>query len=69
MNHKTYNTNTAGFTGVGFHIRKNKFVASITIYGKKIYLGDFDDIDDAIKARKDAEEKYFGEFKRKEVNL
>lgn len=30
---------------------------------KQICLGTYKDIKDAIKARKEAEEKYFGEFK------
>ena len=37
-----------------------KYTAQIQVYKHKIYLGLFDDIDDAIKARKDAEIKYWG---------
>ena len=35
--------------------------------GKLKYLGLFSDIEDAIKARKEAEEKYFGEYNLKKV--
>jgi hypothetical protein len=37
----------------------SKWCAEISATGKKIFLGLFDNIDDAIKARKDAELKYF----------
>ena len=29
---------------------------------KRMHLGDFDEFEDAVDARKQAEEKYFGEF-------
>lgn len=34
------------------------------VNGKDIYLGYFKDIEKAIAARKEAEDKYHGEFKR-----
>ena len=43
---------------------RKKWKAEICVDYKKIMLGRFDIIDDAIRARKDAEAKYFGEFNR-----
>ena len=31
-------------------------------YGKMYHLGRFEDFDDAVRARKEAEDKYFGKF-------
>lgn len=51
--------NTSGKTGVYFNKGKKKWSAEIMLKGKKIHLGYFDKKQDAIKARKQAEEKYF----------
>lgn len=48
-------TNRTGFMGVYWSPKKKKWLAEITTAGKKIHLGFFEDIDDAAKARKDAE--------------
>ncbi len=50
--------NTTGHKGVSFARDRNKFTAQIGINKQKIRLGYFDDIKDAIKARKAAEVKY-----------
>ena len=42
--------------------RKNKFISYITVDTKRLHLGYFENKEDAIKARKEAEQKYFGEF-------
>ena len=47
--------------GVSFN-QNNKWVAKITCNKQQIYLGSFINKDDAIKARLEAEKKYFGEF-------
>lgn len=52
--------NTSGATGINFD--RGKWVASIKINGIAKHLGRFDNFEDAVKARKDAEEKYFGEY-------
>lgn len=52
--------NTSGITGVSFD--KGKWVANITLNGVAKYLGRFSNFDDAAMARKEAEEKYFGEY-------
>jgi hypothetical protein len=62
MNQQLSENNTSGCTGVTFHKQHNKWQAYITINKKQIHLGYFDDINEAIKIRKQAEEKYFGDF-------
>ena len=62
MNTKLKNHNSSGITGVWYHNLRNKWVAEIEVDKQKIYLGLFSDINDAIKTRKAAEEKYFGEY-------
>ena len=54
--------NTSGYPGVSRYSRNEKWRAFITVNKKYVSLGHFDNIEDAIKARKDAEIKYFGEF-------
>ena len=54
--------NTSGVTGVGWYKHLNKWTARITVDGVKLYLGVFDKFEDAVAARKAAEEKYFGEW-------
>ena len=54
--------NTSGVTGVQWMKDRNKWRAFITIENKKKYLGDFYNKEEAIKARKEAEEKYFKEY-------
>lgn len=51
---------TSGYTGVNFFKPISKWRARITVNKNTIELGYFDDIKDAIKARKEAENKYFG---------
>ena len=61
MNRKTVATNKSGYNGVSKH-KDGKWVAQIGFKGKKIYLGVYADIQDAVKARKAAEERLFGTF-------
>lgn len=53
----------SGCNGVCKNNRKTRWVATISVDGKSKNLGAFENIDDAIKTRKVAEEKYYGEFK------
>ena len=62
MNSALSENNTSGVTGVKWHGRDNIWEACITVNYKKIYLGRYNKFDDAVKARKEAEEKYFGEY-------
>lgn len=57
-NQKRRSTNTSGVCGVSWCKRDGKWVARITSNGKYKCLGYFDDFDDAVSARKAAEEKY-----------
>lgn len=50
--------NTSGKTGVSFNEEKGLWTSYITVNYKRTWLGDYDNIDDAIKARKETEEKY-----------
>ncbi len=54
--------NSSGFTGVFWHIRKQKWSAQIRVSGRCIYLGLFNNKQDAIEARRLAEATHFGEF-------
>lgn len=65
-NQKLLPTNTSGTTGVIWHKLTKKWAANIEVNKQRIYLGLFTNKDDAIKARKSAELKYYGEFAYKE---
>ena len=62
MNKDKPKNNSSGHLGVSWNKRYEKWEAHIGINNKKIYLGRYSIIEDAIKARKEAEEKYFGEY-------
>lgn len=64
-NKKKHVNNTSGYTGVIWSdkIPTPKWQAYIMLNYKHKSLGYFDNIDDAIKCRKEAELKYFGEYK------
>ena len=63
MNKRIPKNNTSGFKGVSFHKLSGKWRVRITIDGETHYLGLFEDKEDAIKTRIEAEEEYFGEFR------
>jgi hypothetical protein len=50
--------NKSGFTGVSYNKSRKKWWSRLRVQGKTIYLGTFDRIEDAVKARKKAEKKY-----------
>lgn len=54
--------NTSGFKGISWDKNRNKWLAQIRFKGKNYHLGRYVDIRDAVKARKMAEDKLFGEF-------
>lgn len=62
INKGVRSNNTSGTTGVSKIKRLNKWQVNITINGNTKYLGIFDSFDDAVVARKEAEEKYFGSW-------
>ena len=59
---KLLKNNTSGVTGVSWDSSRQKWVAQIEFKGKHYSLGRHEKKEDAIKARKEAEEKLFGEF-------
>ena len=61
-NHKLRRDNTSGVTGVGWDKKSEKWRARISINNKEICLGYYNELSQAIKVRKEAEEKYFGEW-------
>lgn len=62
MNKEIQSNNTSGVVGVNYFKPNNKWRAYITLNGKQIHLGYFNNKEDAIEVRKQAEEEYFGEF-------
>lgn len=61
---KIRNTNTSGRTGVSFNKLTNKWEAYIDVNYKRIRLGHHEAFDKAVKAREEAELKYFGWIKQ-----
>lgn len=55
-------TNKSGVIGVHFDKKRNKWAASITLNGKKIFIGRFENKEAAIQARLQKEHELFGEF-------
>ena len=61
-NRNMLQSNSSGVTGVMFLTLRNKWKAQIGVDNKIKHLGYFTDFDEAVKVRKKAERKYFGEF-------
>ncbi len=59
---KMTSANTSGCRGVYWHKKQQKWVARLKFKGKLMNFGSFFDFDDAVNARKNAEQKYFGAF-------
>lgn len=62
MNVPLREDNTSGYTGVHFSKDDGLWCARIQIENKRIYLGKFSTKEEAVRIRKEAEEKYFGEY-------
>lgn len=54
--------NTSGVPGVDWMEKKQRWRASICFKGRRRYLGSFENLEDAVKARKRAEEELFDPF-------
>jgi hypothetical protein len=65
MNRDIISSNTSGCTGVHYNSKNGLWVARIGVNYKRIVLGSYSDINEAIKVRKEAEIKYFGEHRFK----
>lgn len=50
--------NSTGFVGTCFITAKQKWAAYITVTRRRIHLGHFDSLDDAVNARRAAKQKY-----------
>ena len=55
MNKRILDKNTSGYTGVVWDKSRSKWQSRIRVDGKCIFLGRYDDIKEAIKARAEAE--------------
>lgn len=56
--------NTSGFKGVTFWKRDNNWKSQITVDGKNLHIGYFEDPKDAAKAYDKSAREHFGEFAR-----
>ena len=65
MNQKLKINNNTGVTGVYWDNERRKWMATIMVDYKNIYLGRFPSFDEAFEARRKAEDKYFGEWSYK----
>lgn len=61
-NRKVNKNSQTGYTGVSLYASTGKYRASITFQKKQYHLGLFENIDDAISARKEAEKQIYGPF-------
>ena len=57
-----HSNNSSGVSGVYWVKRQQRWAASIGFKGERYHLGLFDRFADAVAARKEAEQKYFGAF-------
>lgn len=58
MKNRTIKSNTSGYTGVYWQKNTGKWVAQITFKNKTYYLGSYEKIEDAVRARKRGEEMH-----------
>lgn len=65
QNHPVRSDNKTGVTGVGYKEDTQSWYAEIRVDNKNIWLGSFMSLDDAIDARKRAENFFFGDFSYK----
>lgn len=68
-NNKLSKRNKSGYKGVIYREKYKSYMVYITINKKRLYLGHYKTLEEAIEVRRKAEEKYFGEFKRDEEYL
>ena len=68
-NMKKPTSNTSGYRGVYWDKGTNKWRARLKIKGKLLNFGSYEDINQAIAARKAAEEEYFGIYFKEETQV
>lgn len=59
INQRPKSSNTSGYTGVIWNKARGVYQARIQLHGKGKHLGSFDNIEEAVKVRKEAEKLYF----------
>lgn len=62
ITNKVRSDNTSGVKGIYWNKRQKNWVVRIGFKGKRYYIGAFKDLEDAKKARKEAEEKLYKPF-------
>ena len=62
MNGKLMRNNTSGVPGVCWHVGFQRWYAYISFQKRRIPLGTYTLFNDAVNARKDAEDQYFGSY-------
>lgn len=65
MSNRLISTNTSGCHGVYFDKRVGRWRARLKFRGKLMNFGSYVKYEDAVAARKQAEEEYFGELLEK----
>lgn len=65
INRKIRSDNSSNVVGVSLDKKKAKWIARITVDGKKIKLGEFKTLEEAVEVRKKAEKEHFGEYYRR----
>lgn len=66
INCTTYKNNTSGIKGLSWNKDRKKWQVTLNYNKEQHYLGLYTDKEEAIKVRKEAELKYFGEYRREE---
>lgn len=61
-NQKLRTDNKSGFKCIGWHKKNKSWSVSIISSGKRIHVGSFKNLEDAITARNEALKKYHGEY-------
>ena len=69
MNRDKNVNNTSGHKGISWDKSRNKWMAGIKVNYKRISLGRFDDIQDAIKAYQLGVKNYHGEYTFERGNI
>lgn len=58
-NRRSQKRSTTGVSGVKWHKTQHRYHVTIASNGKRFHIGSFTELEDAIKARKEAEQKYW----------
>jgi hypothetical protein len=59
-NRRVNTNNTSGIIGVFWDKQRQKYQARIKVNGRSIYLGRFDDMEEAARVRKEGKKQYWG---------